>query len=97
MVIDVSQSVDLDHPQALQFLREDALHINTFFGRWCSQPSVPSHKGRMLAGSWHHLCCQQPLHACAVRMHSPGERHQLLMIPPLSSLIGVITECHVRQ
>ena len=33
VVIDVSQSVDLDHPQALQFLREDALHINNFFGR----------------------------------------------------------------
>ena len=31
VVIDVSQSVDLDHPQALHFLREDAAHVNTFF------------------------------------------------------------------
>ena len=31
IVIDVSQSVDLDHPQALHFLREDAGHINAFF------------------------------------------------------------------
>ncbi len=30
-LIDVSQSVDLDHPRALQFLREDAGHVNAFF------------------------------------------------------------------
>lgn len=30
-IIDVSQSVDLDHPRALDFLREDALHVNDFF------------------------------------------------------------------
>ena len=30
-IIDVSQSVDLDHPHALEFLREDCLHVNTFF------------------------------------------------------------------
>jgi RIO kinase 1 len=27
-IIDVSQSVDLDHPHALDFLREDCLHIS---------------------------------------------------------------------
>lgn len=32
-IIDVSQAVDLDHPRALDFLREDALHINDFFRR----------------------------------------------------------------
>lgn len=32
-IIDVSQAVDLDHPRALDFLREDALHVNTFFRR----------------------------------------------------------------
>ncbi|CAL8466744.1 g6280 [Coccomyxa elongata] len=32
-IIDVSQSVDLDHPRAFDFLREDALHINDFFRR----------------------------------------------------------------
>jgi RIO kinase 1 len=30
-VIDVSQSVDLDHPKALEFLREDCKHVNDFF------------------------------------------------------------------
>ncbi|KAK1606585.1 hypothetical protein QYE76_030258 [Lolium multiflorum] len=30
-IIDVSQSVDLDHPLALDFLKEDCLHVNDFF------------------------------------------------------------------
>ncbi|XP_050232509.1 uncharacterized protein LOC126681139 [Mercurialis annua] len=30
-IIDVSQSVDLDHPQALDFLREDCVHVSNFF------------------------------------------------------------------
>ncbi|KAK9837363.1 hypothetical protein WJX84_003236 [Apatococcus fuscideae] len=30
-IIDVGQAVDLDHPHCLEFLREDALHINQFF------------------------------------------------------------------
>lgn len=30
-IIDVSQSVDLDHPHALDFLREDCTHVNDFF------------------------------------------------------------------
>ena len=29
----MSQSVDLDHPRALDFLREDAVHVNAFFRR----------------------------------------------------------------
>lgn len=32
-IIDVSQSVDLEHPHALHFLREDIAHINAFFRR----------------------------------------------------------------
>lgn len=32
-IIDVSQSVDLDHPHALTFLREDCLHVNDYFRR----------------------------------------------------------------
>ena len=32
-IIDVSQSVDLDHPRALDFLREDAAHVNSYFQR----------------------------------------------------------------
>ncbi|KAL2497162.1 Serine/threonine-protein kinase Rio1 [Abeliophyllum distichum] len=30
-VIDVSQAVDLDHPHALDFLREDCIHVSDFF------------------------------------------------------------------
>ncbi|KAL5725502.1 non-specific serine/threonine protein kinase [Ranunculus cassubicifolius] len=30
-IIDVSQSVDLDHPHALDFLREDILHVSDYF------------------------------------------------------------------
>ncbi|KAL5196968.1 hypothetical protein ABZP36_000480 [Zizania latifolia] len=30
-IIDVSQSVDLDHPLALDFLKEDCLHVTDFF------------------------------------------------------------------
>ncbi|XP_065873074.1 uncharacterized protein [Euphorbia lathyris] len=30
-IIDVSQSVDLDHPSSLDFLREDCLHVSDFF------------------------------------------------------------------
>eukprot|EP00897_Mesotaenium_endlicherianum_P010349 jgi/Mesen1/9342/ME000061S08781 len=30
-IIDVSQSVDLDHPRALDFLREDCLHVTDYF------------------------------------------------------------------
>ena len=33
VLIDVSQSVDLDHPKALDFLREDCKHVNDFFRR----------------------------------------------------------------
>lgn len=32
-VIDVSQSVELDHPRAFDFLREDCTHINDYFRR----------------------------------------------------------------
>jgi RIO kinase 1 len=34
-VIDVSQSVEFDHPNALEFLREDCLHIVSFFRKFC--------------------------------------------------------------
>lgn len=33
VIIDVSQAVDLDHPHALVFLREDCQHVNDFFRR----------------------------------------------------------------
>jgi RIO kinase 1 len=32
-VIDVSQSVELDHPRAFDFLREDCTHVNDYFRR----------------------------------------------------------------
>jgi RIO kinase 1 len=31
VVIDVGQAVDLDHPKALDFLREDCAHVNDYF------------------------------------------------------------------
>ncbi len=43
-MIDVSQAVDLDHPKALDFLREDIGHVNDFFrrsGAFSPVPSVP--------------------------------------------------------
>lgn len=33
-IIDVSQAVDLDHPHALDFLREDCLHVSDFFRKY---------------------------------------------------------------
>jgi len=32
-VIDVSQSVEYDHPNALEFLRKDCVNVNNFFRR----------------------------------------------------------------
>lgn len=32
-IIDVSQSVDLDHPRCFDFLKEDCKHVNDFFSR----------------------------------------------------------------
>ena len=32
-VIDVSQSVEYDHPNALEFLRKDCLNVNNYFRR----------------------------------------------------------------
>jgi RIO kinase 1 len=42
-VIDVSQSVEHDHPQALEFLKRDIVNVNDFFGRM-SVPVVPVRK-----------------------------------------------------
>jgi len=42
-VIDVSQSVEHDHPQALEFLKRDLVNVNDFFGRM-SVPVVPVRK-----------------------------------------------------
>jgi len=39
-VIDVSQSVDLDHPRCLDFLREDLLHLGQFFAK--AKVAVPT-------------------------------------------------------
>lgn len=36
-IIDVSQSVEHDHPYALEFLRKDCLNINLFFKKYISQ------------------------------------------------------------
>lgn len=38
VIIDVSQSVESDHPHALEFLKRDCVNVNNFFGRRMSQP-----------------------------------------------------------
>jgi len=43
-IIDVSQSVDLDHPRCLEFLREDLLHLKQFFSNRTYDVVVPSVK-----------------------------------------------------
>ena len=43
-IIDVSQSVDLDHPRCLEFLREDLLHLKQFFSNRAYNVVVPSVK-----------------------------------------------------
>ena len=43
-IIDVSQSVDLDHPRCLEFLREDLLHLKQFFSNRAYEIVVPSVK-----------------------------------------------------
>jgi len=79
VIIDVSQSVDLDHPKALDFLREDCKHVNHFFktkgkgggvggGHGCEH--APSSQGE--AGQ--RTCCKG-MHAC---MHVGGTAALLL-------------------
>ena len=87
MVIDVSQSVDLDHPQALQFLREDALHINNFFGRcwqltWVVQCAMWQHRPQPDIGT-----------SCTVRevtsAQTPGIRGYAAIDKPVAGRPGV--------
>merc|ERR1719203_739484 len=40
-VIDVSQSVEWDHPHALDFLKRDCVNINNFFSRRAQRPPIP--------------------------------------------------------
>lgn len=40
-LIDVSQSVESGHPQALDFLKRDCVNINRFFEKVISRPTVP--------------------------------------------------------
>ena len=58
-IIDVSQAVDLDHPKALDFLREDCKHINDYFRRSGEQPGM-SHAATCMhvqAHTWGHVLC----------------------------------------
>lgn len=41
VIIDVSQSVESDHPQSLDFLKRDCVNVNSFFGRRIGRPVVP--------------------------------------------------------
>mmetsp|Transcript_58750 Transcript_58750/g.139998 ORF Transcript_58750/g.139998 Transcript_58750/m.139998 type:complete len:573 (-) Transcript_58750:14-1732(-) len=40
-IIDVSQSVECDHPQALDFLKRDCVNVNNFFRKKMDRPTVP--------------------------------------------------------
>ncbi|CAE7825230.1 Riok1 [Symbiodinium sp. CCMP2592] len=40
-IIDVSQSVESDHPQALDFLKRDCVNVNNFFAKRMSTRAVP--------------------------------------------------------
>lgn len=41
LIIDVSQSVESDHPQALDFLKRDCVNVNNFFGKRMQRPPIP--------------------------------------------------------
>jgi len=40
-IIDVSQSVESDHPQALDFLKRDCVNVNSFFSKRMAKSSMP--------------------------------------------------------
>jgi len=40
-IIDVSQSVENDHPQALDFLKRDCVNVNRFFEKRIARPTLP--------------------------------------------------------
>eukprot|EP00928_Gymnodinium_smaydae_P054875 TRINITY_DN38572_c0_g1_i1.p1 TRINITY_DN38572_c0_g1~~TRINITY_DN38572_c0_g1_i1.p1 ORF type:complete len:575 (-),score=185.49 TRINITY_DN38572_c0_g1_i1:96-1787(-) len=41
VIIDVSQSVERDHPQALEFLKRDCINVNNFFGKRVDCALIP--------------------------------------------------------
>merc|ERR1719401_191073 len=41
VIIDVSQSMECDHPQALDFLKRDCVNINNFFGKRMQRAPIP--------------------------------------------------------
>lgn len=41
IMIDVSQSVEWDHPHALDFLKRDCVNVNIFFSRRMDRPPIP--------------------------------------------------------
>jgi RIO kinase 1 len=44
VVIDVSQSVEHDHPESLEFLKRDIFNVNRFFSKIIGQENIPSVK-----------------------------------------------------
>jgi RIO kinase 1 len=70
VIIDVSQAVDLDHPKALDFLREDCAHVNDFFRRR-GGPSQSLHQCyfcRMMCHI-HGNCMPEPADSCLYHGH----------------------------
>merc|ERR1712151_1059138 len=41
VIIDVSQSVENDHPQSLEFLKRDCVNVNNFFSKMMGCAAVP--------------------------------------------------------
>merc|ERR1712048_1038092 len=41
VIIDVSQSVENDHPQSLEFLKRDCVNVNNFFAKMMACAAVP--------------------------------------------------------
>merc|ERR1719326_2863687 len=42
--IDVSQSVESDHPQSLDFLKRDCVNVNNFFGKCMAGTPLPARR-----------------------------------------------------
>ena len=40
VIIDVSQSVENEHPQALDFLKRDCVNVNSFFGKRMGRETI---------------------------------------------------------
>lgn len=107
-IIDVSQSVDLDHPKALDFLREDCKHVNDFFRRagvavlsvrelfdWVTDPLVTDETRDSVLDSLQQVRASSMLHC----LLSCAHQFQLVCgaLMPLPSVHGAIPRLCVHH